>query len=132
MSRKVVIAFTILLAGASIAGLGWMLASRGSVGLVAFFVMATSFFLWGTWGPSYALLAERFPPGILGTAFGLYNTICFVGAVVGPFLTGWVKDVTGSFAWGCYGAAVVAGLGAIVALAFPPAWRLRLGSSLAG
>jgi MFS family permease len=131
ISRKVVIAFTILLAGASIGGLGWMLTSRGSVGLVAFFMMATSFFLWGTWGPSYALLAERFPPGVLGTAFGLYNTICFVGAVVGPFLTGWIKDVTGSFAWGCYGAAVAAGLGAIVALAFPPAWRLRRGPSLA-
>ncbi len=37
---------------------------------------------------------------------------------------------TGSFAWGCYGAAA-AGLGAIVAMAFPPAWRLGLASSLA-
>ena len=131
-SRKVVIALTILFAGASIAGMGWVMAIRGSVGFVAFFMMATSFFIWGTWGPTYALLSERFPPAILGTAFGLMNMVCFIGSVVGPFLTGWIKDVTGSFAWGCYGAAVVAGLGAIVAMAFPPAWRLRLGSSLAG
>lgn len=132
IGRKVLIAVTILLAGASIGGLGVVIASKRSVGLVAFFVMATSFFIWGTWGPSYALLSERFPPGILGTAFGLYNTVCFVGAVVGPFLTGWIKDTTGSFAWGCYGAAAAAGLGAMVAMTFPPAWRFRFGPSLAG
>jgi MFS family permease len=131
ISRKVIIALTILLAGLSIAGMGAALAAKGSAGLVAFFMMATSFFIWGTWGPSYALLAERFPPGILGTAFGLYNTVCFVGAVVGPFLTGWIKDATGSFAGGCYGAAVVAGLGAATAMTFPPAFRLKRGPSLA-
>lgn len=125
-SRKVVIALTILLGGVSIGGLGAVLQAKGPAGLVAFFIMATSFFVWGTWGPSYALLAERFPPGILGRAFGLYNTVCFTGAVVGPFLTGWIRDVTGSFAGGCYGAAVVAGLGAVVAMAIPPAFRLRL------
>lgn len=131
ISRKVIIALTILLAGLSIAGMGAALAAKGSAGLVAFFMMATSFFIWGTWGPSYALLSERFPPGILGTAFGLYNTVCFVGAVVGPFLTGWIKDATGSFAGGCYGAAVVAGLGAATAMTFPPAFRLKRGPSLA-
>lgn len=125
ISRKAIIALTILLAGASIAGMGGALQAKGSAALVAFLMMAASFFLWGTWGPSYALLAERFPPAILGRAFGLYNAVCFVGAVVGPFLTGWVKDVTGSFAWGCYGAAVVSGLGAVVALAFPQALRLK-------
>ncbi len=119
LSRKVIIALTILLGGASIAGMGGALQTKGSVALVAFFMMATSFFVWGTWGPSYALLAERFPPGILGSAFGLLNTICFVGSVVGPFLTGWIKDVTGSFAGGCYGAAVMAALGAAVAMAYP-------------
>ncbi|MEK6667067.1 MAG: MFS transporter, partial [candidate division NC10 bacterium] len=79
LSRKVVIALTILLAGASIGALGTVLAAKGSPGLVAFFIMATSFFLWGTWGPVYALMADRFPPGVLGSAFGLLNTICFVG-----------------------------------------------------
>lgn len=126
VSRKCTMALSIVLAGASIAGLGAVLRPAGSPGAVAFFIMATSFFLWGTWGPSYALLAERFPPGVLGSAFGLFNMICFVGAVVGPFLTGWVKDVTGSFAGGCFGAAAVAGLGALVALAYPPAFRVRL------
>ncbi|MBI4589471.1 MAG: MFS transporter [Candidatus Rokubacteria bacterium] len=130
-SRKVVIALTILLAGVSVGGMGGVVQTKGPAGLVALFMMATSFFVWGTWGPSYALLAERFPPGILGTAFGLYNTVCFLGAVVGPHLTGWIKDVTGSFAWGCYGAAVVAGVGAGVALTFPPAFRLKLRVSVA-
>lgn len=125
VSRKVVIALTILLAGASIAGMGSALQTKGSAALVAFFMMATSFFVWGTWGPAYALMAERFPPGVLGSAFGLLNTICFIGSVVGPFLTGWIKDVTGSFAGGCYGAAAAAGLGAAAALAFPQALRTK-------
>lgn len=129
ISRKIAIALAILLAGASIAGVGAALQTKGSPGLVAFFILAASFFLWGTWGPSYALLAERFPPGVLSTAFGLYNTVCFIGAVVGPYLAGWIKDATGSFAWGCYGAAVVAGLGAVVAMSFPPAFRMRLAPS---
>ncbi len=120
VSRKVVIALTILLAGASVAGMGAVLATRGSPGLVAFFMIATSFFIWGTWGPSYALLADRFPPGVLGTAFGFYNTVCFVGAVVGPFLTGWIKDATGSFAGGCYGAGAGRGGGPRVSSAGPP------------
>jgi len=33
--------------------------------------------------------------------------------------------VTGSFAGGCYGAAVVAGLGAVVVMAFPQPLRLK-------
>jgi MFS family permease len=128
ISRKVVMAATILLAGVAFAGLGATVQAKGPPGLLAFFIIATSFFLWGTWGPSFALLAERFPPGILGTAFGLYNTICFLGAVAGPLLTGWIRDVTGSFAWACYEAAQVAVLGAVVAMAFPPAFHLRGGA----
>jgi MFS-type transporter involved in bile tolerance (Atg22 family) len=44
----------------------------------------------------------------LSTAFGLYNTVCVLGAVVGPAVTGWARDVTGSFAAGSYVCAAVA------------------------
>lgn len=132
MSRKVVIALTILFAGSSFAGVGLVVQTEGSPGLLAAFMLATSFFLWGTWGPIYATLGEIVPASLLGTAFGFMNTICFLGAVLGPVVTGWLKDVTGSFAWGCYAAAIGGGLGAAVALAVRPSFRVRGAPSVAG
>ena len=132
IGRKVVIALTILLAGGSFAAVGFVVQAGGSPLLLTTLMLATSFFLWGTWGPVYALVGDLVRPSLLGTAFGFMNTLCFVGSLAGPVFTGWVKDVTGSFAWGCYGAAIAAGLGAAIALAIHPAFRLRAAPSVAG
>lgn len=121
LHRKTVIALALLAAGAAFAGAGLVVQGQGSAALLAAFVVLTSFFFWGTQGPIQATLGELVPPSFLGTAFGLLNTIGFVGALVGPAVTGWLKDATGSFAWGCYGAALVGGIGAMLALAVRPA-----------
>jgi MFS family permease len=71
---------------------------------------------WSIWGPSFALLSELFTGSDLATAFGLYNTVCVLGAVIGPGLTGWARDVTGSFVAGCYLSTAVALTGAVVVL----------------
>lgn len=132
ISRKVVIALTILLAGGSFAGMGLVVQADGSAGLLTALMLITSFFLWGTWGPLYASLDEIVPAPLLGTAFGLLNTICFVGALLGPVFTGWIKDITGSFVWAAYVAACAAGLGAMIALALRPTFGLRVTPSVAG
>jgi MFS family permease len=123
IGRKAVAAISIFLMGLSVAAMGLVVQGKGAPWLLMTFLVLTSFFAWGTWAPCFALLAEMFPPSVLGAAFGLYNTICFVGALIGPLFTGWLKDVTGSFAWGCYGAALAALLGAVVAMAIRPAFR---------
>ncbi len=123
--RKVVIALTVLCAGVSFAGAGLVVHTRGSPEFLAVLIVVTSFFFWGVWGPLFAILGEVVPASLLGTAFGFLNTVGFVGALVGPAVTGWIKDATGSFAGGCYGAALAAGLGAIFALAIRPSFRLR-------
>lgn len=132
VARKAVIALTVLLAGVSFAAMGLALQAEGAPWLLAALMLATSFFFWGTWGPLYAVLAELVPAPLLGSAFGFLNTICFVGSLVGPVLTGWIKDATGSFAWACYGAALAAGAGATLALAVRPAFSLSAAPSLAG
>lgn len=132
ISRKVVIALTVVLAGTCFAGMGLAVQAKGSAALLAALMLLTSFFLWGTWGPVYASLGEIVPPPLLGTAFGLLNTVCFVGALAGPVFTGWIKDVSGSFAWACYAAAIATGLGATMALALRPSFRLRAAPSVAG
>lgn len=80
---------------------------------VAIVLVATS--AWAVWGPSFAMLGEMFREHQLATAFGLYNTVCVLGAVVGPALTGWTRDLTGSFAAGCYLSAAVALGGGLLA-----------------
>lgn len=127
LHRKAVMALALLAAGLSFAGVGLVVEAGGSPALLAALVVLTSFFFWGAEGPLLATLGERVPASLLGTAFGLLNTIGFVGALVGPAATGWVKDLTGSFAWGCYGAALVGGIGAIFALAVRPAFQFRRG-----
>ncbi len=71
---------------------------------------------WSVWGPSFALLSDAFRGDDLSAAFGIYNTICVLGAVVAPLVTGWTRDVSGSFAAGCYVSAAVAAAGAALVL----------------
>ena len=41
-------------------------------------------------------------------------------------VNGWIKDWTGSFAWACYGASLIALAGVPIALAVRPAFRVTV------
>ena len=111
-----VIAGALAALSVSVVAMAGAVAARSLTGLaVALFVSA--FFCWSIWAAVYALLGEMVSDERLATAFGVLNSMSFLGAVVGPPLTGWVRDVTGSFAPGCLLAAVVALVGAVTALA---------------
>ena len=43
----------------------------------------------------------------MGVAFGVLNSVAFTASLVAPFVTGWIKDWSGSFAGGCYLAALL-------------------------
>ena len=75
-----------------------------------------AFGIWGTLGPYWTL-----PPALLrGTAaaggIALVNSIGNLGGFVGPFLVGWVKDLTGGFTSGLLLLAAVLVFGAVVIL----------------
>jgi ACS family tartrate transporter-like MFS transporter len=53
----------------------------------------------------------------MGIAFGMLNGVAFIGALIAPYVTGWIKDWSGSFAGGCYLAAAVQLAAVPVALA---------------
>src|SRR5262249_5653525 len=93
-----------------------------SIAGLAVVLFVAAFFCWSIWGAVYTLLALMVRPEELGTAFGFSNSISFVGAIVGPIATGWVRDLTGSFAAGCVLASILAlaGVAAAVALRVPP------------
>jgi MFS family permease len=115
--RRTVVAGAIAATAALVACVGWIVQARGPVWLLTLVVFATSFCFWGTWAPTYALIAELAPRRGMGVAFGVLNSVAFVASLVAPYVTGWIKDWSGSFAGGCYLAALV-GIAAVpVALA---------------
>jgi len=93
--------------------------AQRSIPALAVVLFVAAFFCWSIWGAVYALLARLVRPEELGTAFGFSNSISFVGAIVGPTATGWVRDLTGSFSAGCLLAAALALIGVVLALAIP-------------
>ena len=46
-----------------------------------------------------------------------------MGSLIAPWATGWVRDVTASFSWGLYLAAVFCVLGGMLILAVKPSFR---------
>jgi MFS-type transporter involved in bile tolerance (Atg22 family) len=76
-----------------------------------------AFFCWAIWSAVYALLGRMVREDELGTAFGFSNSIGFIGAIVGPIATGWMRDLAGSFSAGCVLAALVAVGGAALTFA---------------
>ena len=109
--------------------------AQRSIPWLAVVLFVAAFFCWSIWGAVYALLARLVRAEELGTAFGFSNSISFVGAIVGPTATGWVRDLTGSFSAGCVLAAVLGLTGVVRAFAVrvpptipPPHLPLRSGN----
>ena len=125
MHRKVVIVVAVLMTTLSMIAMGAVIQARGPAWLLTLLMLLASFSMWCTWSPSYALVGGLFPASVLGKAFGLYNSTCFIGAILSPFLTGWIRDVTGSFAAGLYGVAALSVVSVVTALGIRPAFRLK-------
>jgi cyanate permease len=70
---------------------------------------------------------------VLGRAFGAFNTICFLGAVASPIVTGWLRDLSGSFVAGLHGAAALTALAMVGMMALDRPFRAAAGpASVAG
>jgi MFS transporter, ACS family, D-galactonate transporter len=121
LPRKRIIAGTLFLTALSVMGMGLVVHARGPAWLLIASMLGARFFFWCAWGPAYAILGEMFPPSMLGRAFGLYNTTCFLGAIVGPVVTGVIRDLTGSFAAALFGAGALCLLSVYTAMTLDPA-----------
>jgi len=117
-SEFLVIALLLLVFGLGIQG-HWAAWIMGGL------IFLLGMFLWGHWAAYYSLIPEMVPQSILGTVFGFTNSIHFIGGLLAPWLTGWIKDVTNSFASACFGAAVFAIMGALILFSVRPAFRWK-------
>jgi sugar phosphate permease len=121
--RKGLIAMEFFLISFCMLALGYGLKTKMNIHLFIVFFFMVGFFIWGHWAAFYALLPDIVPYEILGTAYGLTNTIHFLGSLIAPWATGWVKDVTASFSWGLYLAAIFCMMGGILILSVRPFFR---------
>jgi len=128
LPRKAIIAGALCLTALSVSAMGWALHGHRPASLLILSLLGTSFFVWCAWGPAYAIFGELFPAAVLGKAFGLYNTTCFLGAIVGPVMTGMVRDLTGSFA----AALVITGILCLASVVTAMALGSSAPASLAG
>jgi MFS family permease len=115
--RRTVVAGGIAATALLAASMGWIVHVQGPPWVLVLAMFATSFCFWGTWAPVYALTAELAPREAMGVAFGVLNSVAFSSSLVAPFVTGWIKDWSGSFAGGCYLAALLGVAAVPVALA---------------
>ncbi len=65
----------------------------------------------------FVMVTELFPAELVGTASGVVNTFCFIGALLIPVALGYILDITGSFPMAFLGCAAVQSL-ALVTAAF--------------
>ena len=122
--RKGLIAIEFFMISLCMLFLGYGLKVRMNIYLFLLFYFMAGFFIWGHWAAFYALLPDIVPYEILGTTYGLTNTFHFLGSLIAPWATGWVRDVTASFSWGLYLAAIFCVLGGILILAVSPPFQL--------
>lgn len=73
--------------------------------------------LYAPCGPFWAIPAELLRIEVLAFAMGLINAIGNLGGFLGPYLVGWVTDVTGSSAPAYYTLAAILGIGAALTAA---------------
>jgi len=123
--RKGLIAIEFFLMSLCMLTLGYGLKVKMDIYLFILFFFMAGFFIWGQLAAVYALLSDIVPYEVLGITYGLTNTIHFLGSLIAPWVTGWVKDVTGSFSWGLYLSAIFCALGGILILAVRPSFRWR-------
>jgi predicted MFS family arabinose efflux permease len=126
VSHKVVAAVGLVGTAAGLAAMALVLQYNASATALLATLIAMAVCAWAVWGPSFALLGEVFAGDDVSTAFGLYNTLCVLGAAMGPVVLGWARDVTGSFAAGCWISGAVALGGAVAALGVTPAFRMAV------
>jgi ACS family tartrate transporter-like MFS transporter len=75
--------------------------------------------LWSTMGPFWALTTRMLGGTAAAAGVAVIVTLGGVGGFLGPYLTGWLRDRTHSFASGLYGIGGLALCAALLALAAP-------------
>ena len=98
------------------AGFAWAaVANNVTVALCAFSIAAMG--LWSTMGPFWALMTRTVAGAAAAGGVAMITTLGGFGGFVGPYVTGRLREATGSFAHGLYAVSALALAAAVVGLA---------------
>jgi MFS family permease len=125
LGRKGLVGISYLLIGLFIFLMGLAVRQHWSAPVAALIIFFVGFFAWGHWAAFYALIADIVPDAVRGTCYGFLNSMNFIGAIIAPTLTGWVKDLTASFEWGCYLVVIFILVGSIFIFSVRPPFRFK-------
>jgi len=110
-------------AGSALAGaLGFVVAALvpGSFTLSLAALSLAAMGVWGTLGPFWALPTAFLTGRAAAGGVALVNSVANVGGFVGPTVTGYMRDLTGSFVAGLWLLAGALAVGAAIVLALQP------------
>jgi putative MFS transporter len=108
--RKRTLATFLVLGGLS--AYAFSISESGAVFLGSLFFVG--FFNLGAWGAVYPYTSELYPTRLRSSAFGLAEGVGKAAAIAGPYLFGYLRDVTGELVWSISLVAAVMGLGGLV------------------
>lgn len=123
--RKGLIATEFLFSTVFLFIFGWGIQARWDGLVLGILIFILGAFLWGHWAAYYSLIPEMVPKEILGTIYGITNSIHFIGGLLAPWLTGIIKDATASFSYACYGAGLFTLVGALLIFSVGPSFRWK-------
>ncbi|MFH0787330.1 MAG: MFS transporter [Pseudomonadota bacterium] len=128
--RKGLIATEFVLSGVFLFIFGWGIQARWNGLLLGILIFVLGVFVWGHWAAYYSLISEIVPKEILGSVYGITNSIHFIGGLLAPWLTGMIKDAFASFSYACYGAGLFTLIGSGLIFCVRPAFRWKTESPL--
>jgi len=108
--RKRTLATFLVLGGAS----AYVFSAARSPGIYLAALFFVGFFNLGAWGAVYPYTSELYPTRLRSSAFGLAEGVGKAAAIAGPYLFGYLRDVTGELVWSLTFVAAVMALGGLV------------------
>jgi MFS family permease len=108
--RKALLLLALTISTAGLAGAGLIGPTYAALVLIAF----ANFGIYGAKGPFWPLPSMFLTGTAAASGIALINSVGNLGGFAGPFLLGYVKDHTGSYAMGLYMLAALAAAAAIV------------------
>ncbi len=125
IGRRFLMSLTFVFVTLFTLSIAFAIGTYASALILMLLMILEGFFIWGFFGLLHSLVADITPPVIHGTVFGLLNTIGFMSSIIAPWLTGMIRDVTGSFVLSFSTAAISTALGCLVTLFVRPPFSLK-------
>jgi MFS family permease len=134
ISRKWILAAYLLVSFGSVIYMGIAISLKLSMLSMVISIFISGFFQWGFWPPLYALVTETVPQRTWGTVLGFLNLITYIGSMLASWMTGWFRDLSGSFALGRYLSGSIIFGGMVLILLIQPGgsrkWEVQEGGAL--